>query len=91
MKFNVIALAVGLGVAALSSSAHAAITGKVEVTLNVSSGCEVTNGSTVIAGGVNDFGTLDFGQTGPTWSNNLTAQSVGGRLCCGFRASVAVL
>ncbi|MNV23887.1 Spore Coat Protein U domain protein [compost metagenome] len=77
MKLNVITLAVGLGIVAASSSAHAAIAGKVEVALQVSSGCEVTSGSSASAAGVNDFGTLNFGQTGPTWRNNLNAQNVG--------------
>lgn len=55
-----------------AATTQAAITGQVDVKLNVSTGCTV-DGSTV-NGNINKFGTLDFGRTSGTWSNVLTAQ-----------------
>jgi len=54
------------------STAQTAVTGQVDVKLNVSTGCTV-EGSTV-AGSINQFGTLDFGKTSGNWDNILTAQ-----------------
>ncbi|PMR73995.1 Csu type fimbrial protein [Billgrantia endophytica] len=53
------------------SQSHAAVSGQVQATLNIDSGCEV-NGS--VSGSANDFGELDFGRSGPIWSNVLTAE-----------------
>jgi spore coat protein U-like protein len=52
--------------------AQAAIAGKIEARLEVEDGCEVTGGSK-LDGGINDFGTLDFGKSAPLWDNNLAA------------------
>jgi spore coat protein U-like protein len=76
MKTNML---VGLGVlslAILSSNAQAAITGLVDVKLNVESGCKVNNSTANPTGSMNNFGTLNFGNTSTTWSNVLTAQVV---------------
>ena len=54
------------------ATAQAAVTGQVDVKLNVSTGCTV-EGSTV-TGNMNQFGTLDFGKTSGQWSNVLTGQ-----------------
>nr|WP_228272257.1 spore coat U domain-containing protein [Acinetobacter bereziniae] len=58
--------------AGYTATAQAAVTGQVDVKLNVSTGCSV-EGSTV-DGNMNQFGTLDFGKTSGTWTNVLTAQ-----------------
>lgn len=55
-----------------AANVSAAITGQIDVKLNVSSGC-VVNDSTE-NGSINKFGTLDFGKTASTWSNILTAE-----------------
>ena len=64
----------GLAIAATLATANtsAAITGQVDVKLNVSSGCKVNNSTE--NGNINKFGTLDFGKTSSTWSNILTAE-----------------
>lgn len=54
------------------AQAQAAVTGQVDVKLNISTGCTV-DGSEV-AGNMNKFGTLDFGKTAGTWNNVLTAE-----------------
>ncbi|WP_333669656.1 spore coat U domain-containing protein [Acinetobacter guillouiae] len=54
------------------ATTQAAVTGQVDVKLNVSTGCTV-EGSTA-NGNMNQFGTLDFGKTSGQWSNVLTAQ-----------------
>lgn len=56
----------------VTANVSAAITGQVDVKLNVSSGCTVDNSSE--NGNINKFGTLDFGKTASTWSNILTAE-----------------
>jgi spore coat protein U-like protein len=56
----------------VATNVSAAITGQVDVKLNVSSGCTVDNSSE--NGGINKFGTLDFGKTASTWENILTAE-----------------
>ncbi|SDK12637.1 Spore coat protein U (SCPU) domain-containing protein [Pseudomonas delhiensis] len=56
--------------------ALAAISGQVEVSLEIASGCQVTQGNSA-SGVVNQFGHLDFGRAGPTWSNALSAQLIG--------------
>ncbi|WP_281834624.1 Csu type fimbrial protein [Acinetobacter calcoaceticus] len=53
-------------------NAQAAVTGQVDVKLNVSTGCTV--GGSTVDGNMNKFGTLDFGKTSGTWSNVLTAE-----------------
>ncbi|MHC6225650.1 Csu type fimbrial protein [Pseudomonas sp. X10] len=53
------------------SQSQAAISGQVQAKLNIASGCEVNS---VVSGNANDFGTLDFGNTSPTWTNVLTAE-----------------
>lgn len=58
----------------LSSLSFAAITGQVEVKLNVSTGCSVNNSQAAAEGNMNKFGTLDFGKTATTWSNVLTSE-----------------
>lgn len=69
LKKLTLSLLLGTGYIA---TAQAAITGQVDVKLNVSTGCTV-EGSTV-AGNLNQFGTLDFGNTSGKWDNILTAQ-----------------
>jgi spore coat protein U-like protein len=54
------------------TAAQAAITGQVDVKLNVSTGCSVEGSQ--VAGNINQFGTLDFGKTSGNWTNTLTAQ-----------------
>lgn len=58
--------------AAYITTTQAAVTGQVDVKLNVSTGCTV-QGATV-NGNMNQFGTLDFGKTSGNWTNVLTAQ-----------------
>ncbi|MDH2526519.1 spore coat protein U domain-containing protein [Acinetobacter pittii] len=53
-------------------NAQAAVTGQVDVKLNVSTGCTV--GGSKTEGNMNKFGTLDFGKTSGTWNNVLTAE-----------------
>lgn len=64
----------------ISSYSLAAITGQVDVKLNISTGCSVNNSQTSTEGNINKFGTLDFGKTSATWSNVLTSelQAAGG-------------
>ena len=64
----------GFAISATLATANvsAAITGQVDVKLNVSSGCTVDNSSE--NGGINKFGTIDFGKTSSTWENILTAE-----------------
>lgn len=72
-KWLAVALAASVGFPLLSmQQAHAVISGKIEARLEVEDGCEVTGGSR-LNGGINDFGTLNFGTSGPTWGNNLAA------------------
>ncbi|OLL32684.1 hypothetical protein BTH42_05505 [Burkholderia sp. SRS-W-2-2016] len=76
-KFLAVAAAASF-VAMPFGAAHAAITGQIQVQLNVSSGCQVSSGSSVQSGAnINDFGTLDFGSTSPTWTNALSAEVTG--------------
>jgi spore coat protein U-like protein len=65
------ALAVSVACLAPMTQSHAAISGQVKARLNVSSGCQVNSN---ISGSANDFGTLDFHNTGPVWPNVLTAE-----------------
>ena len=69
--FTKLTLSVLLGTGYIAT-AQAAVTGQVDVKLNVSTGCTV-EGSTV-NGNINKFGELDFGKTSGTWTNTLTAQ-----------------
>ncbi|WP_332604303.1 Csu type fimbrial protein [Acinetobacter sp. ESBL14] len=65
------ALAVLL-VSGFVAQTQAAVTGQVDVKLNVSTGCSV--GGSTTEGSMNKFGTLDFGKTSGTWTNVLTAE-----------------
>lgn len=73
MKRNCI-LTVGLFAftSLFTASSFAAITGQVDVKLNISSGCTVDNSE--VKGNMNKFGVLDFGKAASTWSNVLTAE-----------------
>lgn len=66
-------LAAGAAALLPTGYSQAAITGQIQATLVVDVGCEVTQGSS-LSGNINDFGILDFGQTGPIWSNALSAE-----------------
>lgn len=55
-----------------AASSFAAITGQVDVKLNISSGCTVDNSQ--VEGNMNKFGELNFGKSASTWSNVLTAE-----------------
>lgn len=58
----------------LAGTAQAAINGQILARLTIIAGCEVTNGATrTVLGPDSDFGLLDFGQQGPTWSSPLNA------------------
>lgn len=58
----------------LADDAQAAITGQIHARLTIISGCEVSSGATPTPGSpVSDFGLLDFGEHGPTWTNPLNA------------------
>jgi spore coat protein U-like protein len=65
------ALAVLL-ISGFTAQTQAAVTGQVDVKLNVSTGCSVGGAQT--EGNMNKFGTLDFGKTSGTWNNVLTAE-----------------
>lgn len=54
------------------AATQAAVTGQVDVKLNVSTGCTVEGAQ--VNGNMNQFGTLDFGHTSGQWSNVLTGQ-----------------
>ncbi|MVV50079.1 SCPU domain-containing protein [Pseudomonas sp. PB120] len=57
----------------LTDEAHAAVSGQINARLILVAGCEVTNG-TRPGSPVSDFGTLDFGQQGPTWATPIKAR-----------------
>lgn len=64
-----------IAVAALamwSKDAQAAVSGQIHARLTLIAGCEVNNGGSS-DGTVSDFGMLDFGQRGPTWSAPIKA------------------
>lgn len=62
-----------VGALVLSSGiAQAAASGQIHARLILIAGCEVTNGGNPSP--VSDFGTLDFGQQGPTWTNPIKAR-----------------
>ncbi len=56
----------------IAIASQAAVTGQVDVLLNVSAGCSVEGSQ--VEGSMNNFGTLDFGKTSGVWNNVLTAQ-----------------
>jgi spore coat protein U-like protein len=56
----------------LAPVAQAAVSGQIHARLTIIAGCEVTNGASP-GSPVSDFGTLDFGQQGPTWNNPIKA------------------
>jgi len=58
--------------AIVTTSSFAAISGQVDVKLNISSGCTVENSK--VEGNMNKFGVLDFGKSASTWTNVLTAE-----------------
>lgn len=64
-------MAAGAGVL-LTGVAHAAVSGQIYARLTILAGCEVTNGGSADSP-VSDFGTLDFGQQGPTWNTPIKA------------------
>ncbi|WP_150768403.1 spore coat U domain-containing protein [Pseudomonas fluorescens] len=62
-----------VGTLVLSSGiAQAAVSGQIQARLTLIAGCEVSNAASP---GVplSEFGTLDFGQQGPTWNNPIRA------------------
>ncbi|MHC8327801.1 Csu type fimbrial protein [Pseudomonas sp. LB1P83] len=61
----------------LAENAQAAVSGQIHARLTITAGCEVTNDA---APGTlaSDFGTLDFGQQGPTWNRPINASLDGG-------------
>lgn len=71
MKLSKIAFAI-LFTSGFAVSAQAAVTGQVDVKLEVSTGCTVEGSK--VEGNMNQFGTLDFGRTSGMWNNVLTAQ-----------------
>ncbi|MGL6243683.1 Csu type fimbrial protein [Pseudomonas sp.] len=56
----------------LADDAQAAVSGQIHARLTITSGCEVTNGADA-GSPASDFGTLDFGQQGPTWNRPINA------------------
>lgn len=52
---------------------QATVSGQIQARLTLIAGCEVTNGADT-SSPVSDFGTLDFGQHGPTWDNPIKAR-----------------
>lgn len=56
----------------LTEDAQAAVSGQIHARLTIISGCEVTRADTPDSP-VSDFGTLDFGQRGPTWNDPVNA------------------
>jgi len=74
MKATPLMLAICAPMLVMTGSVEAAINGQIQARLTISAGCEVTSGGT---GGSNtapgDFGLLDFGQQGPTWSGPINA------------------
>lgn len=56
----------------LVEDAQAAVSGQIHARLTITSGCEVTNGADP-GSAASDFGTLDFGQQGPTWNRPINA------------------
>ncbi|MBK5417977.1 Csu type fimbrial protein [Pseudomonas sp. TH31] len=56
----------------LVEDAQAAISGQIHARLVIIAGCEVTNGASP-GSPVSDFGSLDFGQQGPTWTHPIKA------------------
>jgi len=64
---------IAIGVLLLTGNvAQAAISGQIQARLTLIAGCEVTNGANPDSP-VADFGTLDFGQQGPTWNTPIKA------------------
>ncbi|MCU1760223.1 spore coat U domain-containing protein [Pseudomonas sp. 14P_8.1_Bac3] len=64
---------IGVGaLAMLTDDAQAAVSGQIHARLTIIAGCEVTNGGSS-GSPVSDFGTLDFGEQGPTWNAPIKA------------------
>ncbi|MBK5304327.1 spore coat protein U domain-containing protein [Erwinia sp. TH29] len=58
----------------LAEETQAAISGQIDARLTIIASCEVTNDATNTSGiPVSDFGLLDFGSQGPTWTNPINA------------------
>lgn len=58
----------------LAEEVQAAISGQIDVRLILIASCEVINGATNSTGSpISDFGLLDFGSQGPTWTNPINA------------------
>ncbi|PQP01679.1 MULTISPECIES: spore coat U domain-containing protein [Pseudomonas] len=58
----------------LAEEAQAAISGQIDARLTIIASCEVINGVNRFTGSpVSDFGLLDFGIQGPTWTNPINA------------------
>jgi spore coat protein U-like protein len=74
MKKGYLILTLSLSAAGIADPSDAAISGQIQARLVISSGCEVTSGSSTVSGGmISDFGVLDFGSQGPTWRNPVGA------------------
>jgi len=56
----------------LADDAQAAVSGQIQARLTIIAGCEVSNGAGP-GSPSSDFGTLDFGQQGPTWAAPIKA------------------
>ncbi|MFJ2712383.1 spore coat U domain-containing protein [Pseudomonas sp. NPDC087346] len=56
----------------LADEAQATVSGQIHARLILIAACEVTNGANP-GSPVSDFGTLDFGQQGPTWNAPIKA------------------
>ncbi len=58
----------------LAEEAQAVMSGQIDARLTIIASCEVTNGATPPPdSSVSDFGLLDFGAQGPTWTNPINA------------------
>jgi spore coat protein U-like protein len=74
MRKGYLILTLSLSALGLTDHSDAAISGQIQARLVISSGCEISSGSSAAPGGaVNNFGMLDFGSQGPTWRNPVSA------------------
>jgi spore coat protein U-like protein len=60
------------GLLLLAEDARAAMSGQIHARLTIIAGCEVSNGASP-GSPVSAFGSLDFGQQGPTWNAPIKA------------------
>ncbi|KQN42749.1 spore coat protein [Pseudomonas sp. Leaf48] len=72
MKSRLWMVVIAAALVLLTEDAQAAISGQFHARLTIIAGCQVSNGASPDSP-VNDFGTLDFGEQGPTWSAPLKA------------------